>query len=74
MAKEAEKKKRVESRRNQVGKTRAAGATDDQIEDALLKPKKNVDEYFKVFNQNTEFFSTYNPDMIEEALLEFLRK
>lgn len=43
-------------------------------EDALLKPKKNLEEYGgKVFAQNTEFFSSYNPDMIEEALVEYLR-
>jgi len=27
-----------------------------------------------VFSTNTEFFSTYNPDMIEEAILEALKK
>lgn len=37
-------------------------------------PTKNLDPYEKVFAQNTEFFSTYNPDMIEEALLSHLRE
>lgn len=29
--------------------------------------------YEQVFSQNTEFFSTCNPDLIEEALIEYLR-
>lgn len=36
-------------------------------------PSKQLDQYEKVFAQNTEFFSTYNPDMIEEALISHLR-
>jgi len=36
-------------------------------------PQKQLDQYEKVFSQNTEFFSTYNPDMIEEALISHLR-
>lgn len=32
-----------------------------------------MEEYEKIFAQNTEFFSTYNPDMIEEAVLVNLR-
>ena len=43
-------------------------------EDALLKPQKELLMYEKVFAQNTEFFSTCNPDMIEEALIEHLRQ
>ena len=33
-----------------------------------------MDTYSSVFKHNTEFFSTYNPDMIEEALVNQLRK
>jgi len=36
-------------------------------------PQKQLDQYEKVFSQNTEFYSTYNPDMIEEALISHLR-
>lgn len=32
-----------------------------------------MDTYEPLFVQNTEFFSTYNPDMIEEAMLNYLR-
>ena len=39
----------------------------------LFKPKKNLDDYVAVFNQNTEFFSSYNPDMIEQKLLKSLK-
>jgi len=38
-----------------------------------MKPSKSIDAYKKVFSTNTEFYSTYNPDMIEEALLEHLK-
>lgn len=57
------------------GVNRAAGTAVDQEEIAkqLAKPSKNLDAYEKVFATNTEFFSTYNPDMIEEALLEHLK-
>lgn len=44
---------------------------DDEI---LQTPSKPIEEYERVFAQNTEFFSTYCPDMIEEAILDFLRK
>ena len=32
-----------------------------------------MDEYEKVFAINTEFFSTYSPDMIEDALANYIR-
>jgi len=33
-----------------------------------------MDPYEPVFVQNTEFFSTYNPDMIEEAMLIYIAR
>lgn len=53
--------------------TRSSGATDEVDESAFMKPKKTLDQYEKIFAQNTEFFSTYNPDMIEEAFIKHLR-
>lgn len=38
----------------------------------LLKPSKKLLPYEKLIMTNTEFFSTYHPDMIEEALIENL--
>jgi len=38
-----------------------------------MAPQKELLAYEKVFAQNTEFFSTCNPDMIEEVLCEHLR-
>ncbi len=32
-----------------------------------------MDDYVKVFAINTEFFSTYSPDMIEDALANYIR-
>lgn len=39
----------------------------------MNKPQKNLEKYERVFNNNTEFFSTYNPDMIEETLVNYLK-
>jgi len=44
----------------------------DMSDDSLLKPKKKLEAYEQLFKTNTEFFSTYNPDMIEDALKESL--
>jgi serine/threonine protein kinase len=38
----------------------------DNSDESIFKPSKPLEEYEKIFGQNTEFFSTYNPDMIEE--------
>jgi len=37
-----------------------------------MKPNKELEEYKKIFYSNTEFFSSCNPDVIEEALLNYL--
>jgi len=44
----------------------------DDAEEALNKPRKAMDDYEKIFSNNTEFFSTYNPDMIEDAIIAHL--
>lgn len=43
--------------------------TDDN---GVLQPFKCLEQYEKVFATTTQFFSTYNPDMIEDALKESL--
>jgi len=45
---------------------------DEELLNKLMTPQKNMDTYERIFNKNTEFFSTYNPDMIEEALIQYL--
>lgn len=42
------------------------------MNDIMNKPQKNLDKYERIYNNSTEFFSTYNPDMIEEALVQYL--
>lgn len=67
-AKQEEKQRRVESRRKEAMRSAPKGNVENQFDnsdDALNKPSKALDAYEKVFGQNTEFFSTYNPDMIE---------
>ena len=45
---------------------------DEEQMKKLMTPLKNQDTYEQIYNKNTEFFSTYNPDMIEEALAEYI--
>jgi len=49
------------------------GAAEEEFKDGDLPPSKQLLAYEKVFKQNTEFFSTCNPDDIEAALVEHLR-
>jgi signal recognition particle receptor subunit beta len=53
---------------------RHSKASDEDTKDeGIMKPIKKIDQYEHVFTNNTEFFSSYNPDMIEEALLHHLK-
>lgn len=78
--KEAMKNKRVEAIRKEATayKSVEANLTDpsefDASDDALFKPKKPLDQYERIFAQNSEFYSTYNPDMIEDAFISALRR
>jgi serine/threonine protein kinase len=75
--KELEKQQRVAQRRTQVMRSAGIDAEEAKFEndaESLMKPKKALEEYEKLFAHKTEFFSTYNPDMIEEALHEHLRQ
>lgn len=77
MQKEAEKKKRVVDRfkkANRSGPEATLEAEFDMSDNALFKPTKALENYERVYAHKTEFFSTYNPDMIEEALSETLFK
>lgn len=38
---------------------------DEEDKDALPAPKKPLEDYLSIFAHNTQFFSTYHPDMIE---------
>ena len=51
--------------------------TEEETKNAIelaMRPKKQIEQYEKVFAGKTDFFSTYNPDMIEEALEAYLRQ
>lgn len=37
-------------------------------------PSKELLQYEKVFGTNTEYYSTCNPDLIEEALIQHLNE
>ena len=37
-------------------------------------PKKKLDQYAKAFNEKAQFFTHNNPDIIEEAVLNFLQE
>ena len=36
-------------------------------------PTKALEQYERVYGQNTEFFSSFNPDLIEESFLGYLK-
>ena len=43
-------------------------------DDEADKAKKRLEVYEQLFSHKTEFFSSYSPDLIEEALVCYLRK
>lgn len=40
---------------------------------ALLPPKKQLEQFEPICALKTQFFSTYHPDIIEDAILTHLR-
>lgn len=75
--KDEEKQNRIANRKKTImrstgGDKTTDGAQMDMSDDSLMKPKKRLEAYEHLFKTNTEFFSTYNPDMIEDALKESL--
>jgi len=71
--KEAVKVKKMETRRKAAHRGAAGISAENQFDisdDALMKPSKKLQSYERTFMNNTEFFSTYNPDMIEEAITQ----
>lgn len=44
-----------------------------EVQDPNL-PSKALQKYEKVFEQNTEFFTTFNPDVVEESIEKFLKE
>jgi len=72
--KEMEKAKRTGARRGAAA-MRSGGAVEEETEENKgdLKPEKEMADYEKVFATNTEFYSSWSPDLIEETLLDSLR-
>ena len=70
----AEKMKRVENQRKTMRGVAQSGSEETKFDESgLMKPTKQIDEFVGAFAQSTQFFSTYSPDMIEKALVEYLR-
>lgn len=70
--KELEKQKRISQKFLKVN--RSSQIVANETGEKQLKPSKAMQKYEKLILTNTEFFSTYNPDMIEEALIENLHQ
>ena len=68
--KDAEKQTRMA---NRDATMRSANEEGEEDPDLLPAPKKDLEKYEKLFATKTQFFSTYHPDMIEQALLTYLR-
>jgi len=79
--KQAEKQQLMSQRRAQIqmrnaalqAQSQAQQACLDTSEEAINKPSKQMDIYEDLVAHKTQFFSSYNPDMIEEALVAYLR-
>lgn len=82
LMKQKEKNQRVAERRIRQGEQRSMTLPSSshaevpalEISDEEGVPKKSLEIYEQLFSHKTEFFSTYSPDLIEEALVNFLRK
>lgn len=71
--KEMEKAKRTAGRQH-ASAMRSGGAVEEDSEAIKeLTPEKEMADYERVFASNTEFYSTWSPDLIEETLLDSLR-
>jgi len=71
--KQNEKAKRVNARKTGAVTRGVEAGEEIKLGDEDLPPSKTLLDYEKVFAQNTEFFSTCNPDDIVTALLDHLR-
>lgn len=74
-----EKKQRL-AERKRAGRYRgSAGGEDEAVEAQIAKdladerPLKELLPYEKVYGQTTEYFSTLDPNVIEDALIAHLR-
>jgi serine/threonine protein kinase len=73
-SKDAEKMKRMENRKKEAMRSGNACEEEEESKLDISKPQKHMESYEKLFAANTEFFSTYNPDMIEDSFCEQLKK
>lgn len=72
--KEKEKERRHATRKQNAAVRSGGGDEEGKIDEEALKvPQKKLETYEQIFKSKTEFFTTCNPDMIEEALIEHLR-
>ena len=69
-SKEEEKARRLEERKN--GVTKGPGDFDETESKNETEPKKTLEKYEKIFTQATQYFSSWNPDDIEETLINYL--
>jgi len=68
-----QKQARVAQRKHEKEAAKRS-ATGEITEEILMGPSKMLEPFEQAFSNSTAFFSTYNPDMIEEALVKVLRK
>lgn len=74
-----DKLKKLNKRKGQQASRSGAEVSDDvaiteEEAAALQVPTKEIADYERLFKQNTEFFSSYGPDLIEGALLAHLEE
>lgn len=69
-AKAVEKSKAEEARKRVM---RSGNVVEEEMK-IDFKPTKTLEPYEQLFAKKTEFFSTYNPDMIQDSLIQYLEK
>lgn len=71
--KAAEKLKIDQQQKMAAMRSSGAEVEEEKNQDFVqMAPQKTIDQYEKVFAQNTEFFSTYNPDIIQDTIVQNL--
>lgn len=60
---EAEKEQKKQAKTQRVQRSVPNANSDEKLE-----PKKKLDDYVSLYTQKTQFFTTFNPDLLEDDL------
>ena len=74
-AEKAEHKQEKDQRTNLHIANRRSGGEEEKDESEYLKPKKELEDYITGIDQSSQvnIITSYNPDIIEEELVKYLK-